>query len=235
MFRKSEIALGLLLLTTGVAAIPMRAELSATEVLIQRARTLDGQGRHDLAAAAWQQVLLLNPDQADALAALATFYQSNGDTTLANHYMALLRKAKPGDAKLAQIPATRSGNTSDFEAAAKLASQHRYQESLELYRKAFHGTEPSGMWAVSYYETEAAVPAELAQAITGLRGLVRPGNSGGPLIDASGHVVGMIFAEETDAPAGRPAGFAVPGPVVAADYAQVRNSDTTVSSGSCAD
>ena len=91
MFRKSEIALGLLLLTAGVAALPVRAEQSATEVLIQRARTLDGQGRHDLAAAAWQQVLLLNPDQTDALAALATFYQSNGDTTLANHYLALLR------------------------------------------------------------------------------------------------------------------------------------------------
>jgi S1-C subfamily serine protease len=73
------------------------------------------------------------------------------------------------------------------------------------------------------------------RSITGLRGLVRPGNSGGALIDSSGHVVGMIFAEETDAPAGRPAGFAVPAPVVASDYAKVRNSDTTVSSGSCAD
>jgi tetratricopeptide (TPR) repeat protein len=182
MFRKSEIALGLLLLTAGVAALPVRAEQSATEVLIQRARTLDGQGRHDLAAAAWQQVLLLNPDQTDALAALATFYQSNGDTTLANHYLALLRKAKPGDARIAQIPSatSRPGNTSDFEAAAKLAAQHRYQESLELYRKAFHGTEPSGMWAVSYYETEAAVPAELPQAITGLRSLAKeyPANPG---------------------------------------------------------
>ena len=182
MFRKSEIALGLLLLTAGVAALPIRAEQSATEVLIQRARTLDGQGRHDLAAAAWQQVLLLNPDQTDALAALAGFYQSNGDTTLANHYLALLRKAKPGDARIAQIPSAsaRPGNTSDFEAAGKLASQHRYQEALELYRKAFHGTEPSGMWAVSYYETEAAVPAELPQAITGLRGLAKeyPANPG---------------------------------------------------------
>jgi len=182
MFRKSEIALGLLLLTAGVAALPMRGEQSATEVLVQRARTLDGQGRHDLAAAAWQQVLLLNPNQTDALAALASFYQSNGDTTLANHYLALLRKAKPGDARIAQIPSAsaRPGNTSDFEAAAKLASQHRYQESLELYRKAFHGTEPSGMWAVSYYETEASVPAELPQAITGLRGLAKeyPANPG---------------------------------------------------------
>ena len=182
MLKKSEIALGLLLLTAGVASLPVRAEQSAAEVLIQRARTLDGQGRHDLAAAAWQQVLLLNPTQTDALAALASFYQSNGDTTLANHYLALLRKAKPGDNRIAQIPATtaRPGNGSDFEAAAKLASQHHYQEALELYRKAFHGTEPSGMWAVSYYETEAALPAELPHAITGLRSLAKeyPANPG---------------------------------------------------------
>lgn len=73
------------------------------------------------------------------------------------------------------------------------------------------------------------------RSIMTLRGLVRPGNSGGPLVDASGHVVGMIFAEETDAPAGRPAGFAVPAAVVAADYGKVKNSTATVSSGSCAD
>ena len=61
-----------------------------------------------------------------------------------------------------------------------MAAQHHYQEALELYRKAFHGTEPSGMWAVSYYETEAAVPAELPQAITGLRSLAKeyPANPG---------------------------------------------------------
>jgi cellulose synthase operon protein C len=182
MFSKSVIALGLLFLTAGAAVLPMKAEQSATEVLIQRARTLDGRGRHDLAAEAWQQVLLLNPSQPDALAALASFYQSNGDTALANRYLAQLRKVKPDDARIAQIPAApaRTGNPSDFEAAAKLAAQHHYQEALALYRKAFHGTEPSGMYAVSYYETEAAVPAELPQAIAGLRSLAKeyPANPG---------------------------------------------------------
>ena len=173
MFGKSKMVLGLLLLTAG--AQPMKAQQSAADVLIQRARTLDGQGRHDLAAAAWRQVLLLNPTQADALAALASYYQSTGDTATANHYLALLHRAKPGDVKAAQVPASPpvAGGNSEFEAAAKLAAQHRYQDALALYRKAFHGAEPSGIWAVSYYETEAAVPAELPQAITGLRGLAK--------------------------------------------------------------
>jgi tetratricopeptide (TPR) repeat protein len=172
MFTKAEVALGLVFLATCAGVQPTNAQQSAADVLIQRARTLDGQGRHDLAAAAWRQVLLLNPSQPDALAGLASFYQSNGDTATANRYLAQLRSVKPGDARITKMPA-QVGATSDFEAAAKLAAQHRYEEALALYRKAFHGTEPSGMWALSYYETEAAVPAELPQAIAGLRGLAK--------------------------------------------------------------
>ncbi len=175
MFAKSKLALGLLFLIFCPTVPPARAQQSAADVLIQRARTLDGQGRHDLAAAAWKQVLLLDPTQSDALAALAGYYQSTGDTVTANHYLAQLRKAKPGDSRITQIPksAAPTGANSDFEAAAKLAAQHHYQDALALYRKAFHGTAPSGMWAISYYETEAAVPAELPQAIAGLRDLAK--------------------------------------------------------------
>jgi S1-C subfamily serine protease len=45
------------------------------------------------------------------------------------------------------------------------------------------------------------------RAITALRGLVRSGNSGGPVIDSRGRVVGTVFAATTAGPAG---GFAVP-------------------------
>jgi S1-C subfamily serine protease len=33
--------------------------------------------------------------------------------------------------------------------------------------------------------------------IYSLRGSIRPGNSGGPLLDSAGHVVGVIFARST--------------------------------------
>lgn len=45
------------------------------------------------------------------------------------------------------------------------------------------------------------------RAITALRGLVRSGNSGGPVVDSRGRVVGTVFAATTAGPAG---GFAVP-------------------------
>lgn len=75
--------------------------------------------------------------------------------------------------------------------------------------------------------------------ISSLRGRVRPGNSGGPLIDAHGAVVGTVFASITNAPRGRPGGFAVPNSVVERDVAfalaRLRAGRVSVGSGRCAD
>jgi S1-C subfamily serine protease len=71
--------------------------------------------------------------------------------------------------------------------------------------------------------------------VAALRGLVRPGNSGGPMIDQAGQVAATVFAEITNAPAGRPGGFAVPDRVVAAELAKVRAGHRRVSTRGCAD
>ena len=47
--------------------------------------------------------------------------------------------------------------------------------------------------------------------LTSLRGDVRSGNSGGPLVDASGRVMGTVFAATTQ---GKPGGYAVPNDIV---------------------
>jgi S1-C subfamily serine protease len=62
--------------------------------------------------------------------------------------------------------------------------------------------------------------------ITSVRGDVRPGNSGGPLVDADGHVVGTIFAERIEGGAG----YAVPTDVVGNDLRRVTR---VVSTGDC--
>jgi S1-C subfamily serine protease len=72
----------------------------------------------------------------------------------------------------------------------------------------------------------------IRRAITALRGLVRPGNSGGPLVDARGEVLATVFAALTGTP--RPGGFAVPDAIVRRELARARAHPATVSSGPCA-
>lgn len=61
-----------------------------------------------------------------------------------------------------------------------------------------------------------------------LRGRVRHGNSGGPIVDARGRVIGTVFASTVGGD--RPGGYAVPSQVV---RAVLRNARGTVSTGPC--
>jgi S1-C subfamily serine protease len=64
--------------------------------------------------------------------------------------------------------------------------------------------------------------------ITSLRGLVREGNSGGPVVDANGRVLTTVFAATVGGPQG---GYGVPDPIVRSALADARG---TVSTGPCA-
>lgn len=67
------------------------------------------------------------------------------------------------------------------------------------------------------------------RSVTPLRGRVRSGNSGGPVVDAQGRVLATVFAATTS---GRPAGFGVANAVVRDALAAAR-AGRTVSSGPC--
>jgi S1-C subfamily serine protease len=68
----------------------------------------------------------------------------------------------------------------------------------------------------------------VTRRIMSFRGRVRRGNSGGPLLDGAGGVVGTVFASRT----GSNAGFAVPPDIVRDALAKARR---PVSTGPCAD
>jgi S1-C subfamily serine protease len=68
----------------------------------------------------------------------------------------------------------------------------------------------------------------IRRPIASLRGSVRSGNSGGPLIDSRGQVLGTVFAATTT---GTPGGFAVPDEII---EAALRETTTTVETGPCA-
>ncbi|MGZ6675432.1 MAG: trypsin-like peptidase domain-containing protein, partial [Solirubrobacteraceae bacterium] len=67
------------------------------------------------------------------------------------------------------------------------------------------------------------------RSIVTLRGTVRPGNSGGPMVDARGRVVATVFAATRS---GTPGGYGVPNAVVRRDLDRV--ADGSVSTGPCA-
>jgi S1-C subfamily serine protease len=70
----------------------------------------------------------------------------------------------------------------------------------------------------------------LRRSVTPLRGRVRAGNSGGPVVDARGRVLATVFAATTSGP---PGGYGVPNAVVSRALAAARASGE-VSSGVCA-
>ncbi len=67
------------------------------------------------------------------------------------------------------------------------------------------------------------------RSIVSLRGTVRPGNSGGPVVDARGRVVATVFAATRSGPRG---GYAVPNTVVERDLG--RAGGGPVATGPCA-
>ena len=71
------------------------------------------------------------------------------------------------------------------------------------------------------------------RSITALRGRVRPGNSGGPMVDAGGQVVATVFAAITGSPNGD-GGFAVPNTLVRAQLKKAEGRAHRVSTGPCA-
>jgi S1-C subfamily serine protease len=67
----------------------------------------------------------------------------------------------------------------------------------------------------------------ITRQVTALRGDVRSGNSGGPLVDSSGSVMGTVFAATTQ---GKPGGYAVPNAIV---RSALSDSSGAVTTGAC--
>lgn len=123
-------------------------------------------------------------------------------------------------------------------AALTLASKPASGESAAILGYPLNGgfnRQPGRLGDTQVTNTQNAYGAPTVREISSLRGLVRPGNSGGPMVDASGQVVGTVFAQITNAPRGEPGGFAVPDAVVSGELAKARRARGAVSTQNCAD
>jgi S1-C subfamily serine protease len=92
--------------------------------------------------------------------------------------------------------------------------------------------EPGRLGQTQVFSTDDAYGnGPVLRSITALRGRVRPGNSGGPMVDASGRVLATVFAALTGGP--HEGGFAVPDAIVRTDLALARSHGQAVSTGQC--
>jgi S1-C subfamily serine protease len=141
-----------------------------------------------------------------SLEATAVHYDPSND-------LALLRVSGLGGDPLSFAPQVRSGT-----AGAVLGYPENGPFTVEPARVGSTGP-------VITQDSYGSGP--ITRQLTSLRGDVRSGNSGGPLVDAAGRVMGTVFAATTQ---GKPGGYAVPNGVVAAALGDLRG---PVSTGPC--
>jgi S1-C subfamily serine protease len=123
------------------------------------------------------------------------------------------------------------------EPALKLASDPQPGTGAAILGYPLDGPfdiEPGRIGQTELVSTEDAYGhGPVMRSITALRGRVRPGNSGGPMIDQAGRVVATVFAAITGSPGGK-GGFAVPNALVREQLAVARSRARGVGTGSCA-
>ena len=156
------------------AASLLFAQTQGVDVLLSKARSLEARGRMDLAAQNWKQVLLVNPNQSEALAGLARYAKESGAADEERTYLERLRKANPNDPAIAGIEKMHVLTPQErdrLDQAGRLAMQHKPDAAMKIYNEVFGSQPPTGKWAEPYYETEAASSGGRQKAIAQLRRL----------------------------------------------------------------
>ena len=156
--------------------VKLRAQTaeSATQSLLDKAHALEVRGRMDMATQTWQQVLLVDPVNVDALAGLARAAKLSGNPALAGVYLDRLRAINANDPNIARIEkmGSQQDQATQLQQAGKYAQAGQYAQAMTIYRQVFGNAPPPGDWALAYYVTESATEDGRPHAIAGLRTLV---------------------------------------------------------------
>jgi S1-C subfamily serine protease len=92
---------------------------------------------------------------------------------------------------------------------------------------------PGRLGSTATVRTEDAYgQGPVTRSIASLRGVVRPGNSGGPMVDSAGRVLATVFAAITSG--NEPGGFAIPNSLVRGQLAAAKSRSRPVATGHCA-
>ncbi len=147
---------------------------STLQVLLDRAHSLAARNENATAIQLWQQVLLADPKNQEALEGLALAWRRQGNRQESEKYLLVLLHQYPADSRIAEIEATPVQTAADslLRQAGTLAANGHAAQAMTIYRGLYGETPPDGDIALAYYETEASLPTQRQAAISGLRALV---------------------------------------------------------------
>ena len=169
-------------------AIPSTAQKTVNDtrkILAEKARSLELRGRPDMALQSWQQILLSDPNNAEALAGLAKDYKLIGSPDKSNEALERLRSINPNDPNIAKIAAMSSSRAESdrLRQAGELARQGKNDEAMRIYREMYGDHPPDGDIALAYYQTLYGTANGKQEAISAMRALTQrnPGDSRFPV------------------------------------------------------
>ncbi len=151
------------------------------QVLVANARALEARGRPDMAIQLWQQILLSDPKNSEALAGMARDYKLSGNIRESDQTLEKLRAVNPNDPAISQIEALPTGHdqNNQLQHAGELARQGKNDEAMNIYRQLYGDHPPDGDIALGYYQTLYGAIGGKEQAVAGLRALMQR-NPGDP-------------------------------------------------------
>jgi tetratricopeptide (TPR) repeat protein len=154
---------------------------STRQRLVANARALESRGRPDMAIQIWQQILLSDPKNAEALAGLARDFKLSGNLTQADATLEKLRAVNPNDPNIAKIQALAStrAQSDRLRQAGNLARQGHNEEAMKIYRELYGDRPPDGDIALAYYQTMYGTNGGKDAAIAAMRALAQrnPGDT----------------------------------------------------------
>ncbi|MDJ0038179.1 cellulose synthase subunit BcsC-related outer membrane protein [Pantoea allii] len=176
---KNQISAGIcraLLLGSALSlSLPLQAAESsnpALQALFDQAAYWHQKAHDDLAKASLQKVLMVEPNNSQALYLLALYSQQSGDSAGAMQYRTRLSQVSPDDPHLSELDNARQLQTipqAQLSLARQQARSGNIAAALQTWRNTFSGNEPPPSVAAEYYLTMAGDRTLLPQAIEALR------------------------------------------------------------------
>ncbi|AVF36379.1 cellulose biosynthesis protein BcsC [Rahnella sikkimica] len=144
----------------------------AMKALFDQAAYWHERAHDDLAKDALQKVLLVEPNNAQALYLMSLYSMQGGDKTAANQWRQKLSSVSPDDPRLASLNSAKAMQSippAQLAAARQMAAQGNVSGALSAYRTIFNGNQPLDSLATEYYLTMAGDKSLQPQAIQGLQ------------------------------------------------------------------